>query len=250
MNKWIIILLLISYNNRAQSNLDIINLKKGFTNKEKKVFLKNFPNNFKDFKSVFGWNDKLDKPNVLYDEAKDYIDYFFKLSSKSNLSEDIIIKIASQAKWEEDSVNYFHMNLVNLVENDIRFMKLLEKYNDKDLNAFWYFYFDLEDLIYSSKLYNILDNSMRNKSMFVFNSLKEERRKSNNDHRKVYVYQIFDIDGYSNLRKESNTKSDIIEKLKTNEIVEVLDNSDDWWFILSKNNNIGFIHKSRVKVKK
>jgi|GEM_PF-6454202 len=162
----------------------------------------------------------------------------------------MIIRIASQAKWEADGVNYFHMNLVNLVEDDPKFNELLKILNDKDLNTFWRFYFDKEDLIYSSRLFNVLDEPMKNKSMLVFKTLKKERIKENGTEHKPYKYQIFDNDGYSNLRKNANATSDIIAKLKDGEIVEIFDNTGDWWFIQSKSGKIGFVHTSRIQVKK
>lgn len=250
MNKYLVtFLLLVVHNISAQNNLNIQQLKEGYNTKNNKIFIDNFPNNFKDFKSTFGWNDKLDKPNVLYSEANDFIKYFFELSSNNENCRNRIIKIACQAKWEADAVNYFHMNLVLLVEKDENFDKMLQILDDKDLNEFWRFYFDIENLIYSQKLYTILNASMKEKAMFVFNILKKERSNDSDKHRKLYKYQIFDKDGYSNLRKYGNSKSDVIEKIENNEIINVLDNSKDWWFIQTNKGLVGFVHKSRIKVK-
>jgi len=250
MNKYFIIFLLIATCNiNAQKNSNIQLLKEGYNAKNEKTFIDNFPNNFKDFKSIFGWNDKLDKPNALYSESNDFIKYFFELSLSNDNCKKIIIKIASQAKWEADAVNYFHMNLVLLVENDENFDKILQTLDDKNLNEFWHFYFDIENLIYSQKLYTILDASMKEKSMSVFNILKRERSIDSDKHRKLYRYQIFDKDGYCNLRKYGNAKSEVIEKIENNEIINVLDSSEDWWFIQTNKGLVGFIHKSRIKVK-
>jgi hypothetical protein len=244
-----ILLLSSSYISSAQNNVDLLKLKKSYLEKNKTKFIESFPNNFENFKSVFGWNDKLDKPNVLYSEANNFINYFFELSLNNDSCKKIIIKIATQAKWEADGVNYFHINLVSLVENDRKFDKILETLNDNDINAFWRFYFDIENLVFSSKLYTILGNSMKDKAMFAFNTLRKERASDNDEHEKLYSYQIFDKDGYCNLRKEDNAKSEIIGKLENNEVITVLDNTNDWWFILTKKNIFGFVHKSRIKVK-
>lgn len=82
--------------------------------------------------------------------------------------------------------------------------------------------------------------------MVTFYKLKRERIYNNED-RKLYVYQIFDKDGYCNLRKSDNNKSDIIEKIANNTIVNVLDSTMDWWFIQTKRGSTGFIHKSKLK---
>jgi hypothetical protein len=241
------ILLLFSFTNFSAEGDDPLKLKSAYLNKDEKKFIQNFPQTFRDFKSVFGWNDKADKPNILYSEAYDFINYFFKLSSTNEDCKEIIIKIAKQAKWEADGVNYFHINLVTLVENDKEFNKKLERLNNADINTFWHFYFDIENLVYSPKLYNILDQQMREKAMSVYNTLKKQR--INRNGRNIKAYQIFDKDGYCNLRKSKSVKSDIIEKLENNAVITVLDNRDDWWFVQTKNGLVGFVHKSRINVK-
>jgi uncharacterized protein YgiM (DUF1202 family) len=63
-----------------------------------------------------------------------------------------------------------------------------------------------------------------------------------------YYVKINDSDGYTNLRREKNSVSTILEKVKTGESVEVLDNSDDWWLIKTKSGNKGYIYKTKTKV--
>jgi hypothetical protein len=62
-----------------------------------------------------------------------------------------------------------------------------------------------------------------------------------------YYVKINDSDGYSNIRGGKNSASTVIEKVKTGESVEVLDNSDDWWLIKTKSGNKGYIFKTKVK---
>lgn len=58
---------------------------------------------------------------------------------------------------------------------------------------------------------------------------------------------IVDPDGFTNLRKEKNTSSQILQKIKTGEQVEVLDQNGDWWLVVSKEGKKGYVHKSRIK---
>lgn len=58
---------------------------------------------------------------------------------------------------------------------------------------------------------------------------------------------IWDKDGYTNLRKDKNTSSEILKKLNSGEEIEVLNNSGDWWLIKTKEGRTGYIHKSRIK---
>ncbi|SDQ16897.1 SH3 domain-containing protein [Chryseobacterium soldanellicola] len=58
---------------------------------------------------------------------------------------------------------------------------------------------------------------------------------------------ISDPDGYTNLRKDKNTTSEILQKVQSGEQVEVLDNTGDWCNVKTKEGKIGYIHKSRIK---
>ncbi|WP_160139944.1 SH3 domain-containing protein [Chryseobacterium sp. c4a] len=58
---------------------------------------------------------------------------------------------------------------------------------------------------------------------------------------------ISDPDGYTNLRKDKNTASEVLQKIKSGEKVNVLDQNGDWWLIETKDGKQGYIHKSRIK---
>ncbi|WP_282630092.1 SH3 domain-containing protein [Empedobacter sedimenti] len=58
---------------------------------------------------------------------------------------------------------------------------------------------------------------------------------------------IQDPDGYTNLRKEKNVQSAIIQQIKSGEHIEVLDNSNDWFLVQTKEGKEGYVHKSRIK---
>lgn len=60
-------------------------------------------------------------------------------------------------------------------------------------------------------------------------------------------YIIQDLDGYTNLRKGKNTSSEILQKIKTGEEINVLDKSNDWWYIQTKSGNKGYVYKTKIK---
>ncbi len=70
-----------------------------------------------------------------------------------------------------------------------------------------------------------------------------------------YIYQkesnaifiVQDADGYTNLRKDKNSSSQILQKINTGEQIDVLDQSGDWWLVVSKEGKKGYVHKSRIK---
>lgn len=70
-----------------------------------------------------------------------------------------------------------------------------------------------------------------------------------NNYIKYYNYyvKINDPDGYTNLRKDNNSKSTILEKIKNEENIKVLDNSSDWWLVESKSGKKGYVYKSKIK---
>ncbi|UHO37073.1 SH3 domain-containing protein [Chryseobacterium capnotolerans] len=64
---------------------------------------------------------------------------------------------------------------------------------------------------------------------------------------KYSLNKIADPDGYTNLRKDKNTSSEVLQKVKSGEHIEVLDNTGDWFLVKTKEGKEGYIHKSRIK---
>jgi hypothetical protein len=64
---------------------------------------------------------------------------------------------------------------------------------------------------------------------------------------KYLTNHIEDSDGYTNLRKEKNSSSEVLQKIKSGEHIEILDNSGDWWQVKTKEGKMGYVHKSRIK---
>lgn len=62
------------------------------------------------------------------------------------------------------------------------------------------------------------------------------------------IYKINDPDGFTNLRKDKNTTSSILEKVKNGEIVEVIEQFGDWYLIRTRIGNEGYVYKTKIKV--
>jgi hypothetical protein len=60
-------------------------------------------------------------------------------------------------------------------------------------------------------------------------------------------YTIDDADGFTNLRKESNAKSEILEKVTTRESVEFISQNGDWFLVLTKSGHQGYVFKTKIK---
>jgi hypothetical protein len=77
----------------------------------------------------------------------------------------------------------------------------------------------------------------------VFHTTQENNDKT----AEIKVYYIQDPDGFTNLRKDKNSTSDIIQKIKSGEKIDVLDDSGNWWFIQTKSGNKGYVYKTKIK---
>ena len=64
---------------------------------------------------------------------------------------------------------------------------------------------------------------------------------------KYYKYYISDPDGYTNVREGKSTSSKIIATVDSGLPIRVLDTRGNWWQVMTKDNEIGYIHKSRIK---
>lgn len=58
---------------------------------------------------------------------------------------------------------------------------------------------------------------------------------------------IYDKDGYSNLREGQSIKSNIIETIKSDKKIIILNKKKDWRLVFT-GSNVGYIHKSRIKL--
>jgi hypothetical protein len=81
-----------------------------------------------------------------------------------------------------------------------------------------------------------------------YSSTEKEKSPSKSSFSVIMTYTINDPDGYTNLRKEKNTTSSILEKVKTGESVEVIEQSGDWYLVKTKAGNQGYVHKTKIKV--
>ncbi|MCS4302312.1 SH3 domain-containing protein [Chryseobacterium sp. BIGb0232] len=65
---------------------------------------------------------------------------------------------------------------------------------------------------------------------------------------KIYL-TIIDPDGFTNLRKDKSITSQVLQKIKSGEQIEVTDQNGDWWFVTSQDGKKGYVHKSRIQSK-
>ncbi len=116
------------------------------------------------------------------------------------------------------------------------------------------------DFTNENKGYQLVNNSFQ-KDEKLLERLKKEKFYSYsflNDATQAYLSQsvendtdygiIQDKDGYTNLRKEKNTTSEIIQKINTGEKVEIIESRDaNWYYVKTSKGKEGYVNKSRLK---
>lgn len=102
-----------------------------------------FPNDFKKFKSLYGYEDKgtNTKYGELYSNSDHIIDYdpvyvdFKKYINK-------LINISIGAHWQSDNVSHLQNRIINLFfSRTYIFLNILESKSDSDIESFWNFFF-------------------------------------------------------------------------------------------------------------
>ena len=108
-------------------------------------FFNEFPNTFREFDQLYGYNDKTSKGAILYKDAeKHLLGLFNNLKSiNDTLYYRKIVNIAIGGTWEADAVNFFQYGLINRMESKPGLIVFfLRRMNEKKVKSFWHFYFD------------------------------------------------------------------------------------------------------------
>lgn len=112
------------------------------------LFFDMFPNNFKDFKNLYGYddsyNDNIFRGSPLYSDYTHILDYnILNVSTRDYLYK--IISIALNGRWQGDNVNFLQDKFWDFYKSDTElfFNALVEQCKSKKaLSSFWIFYFD------------------------------------------------------------------------------------------------------------
>ncbi|MBL0737181.1 SH3 domain-containing protein [Flavobacterium sp. GN10] len=218
---------IVVYLNYEKNNL----LNNSFVKNIKKV-----DNYNESFKWHLLWYNNKTKPDVirkkiLQDIANKKPDFIFDLAYFLNNNSNKI--------KEKTDGSLIDATLAFLIEVE------LQHYEDKDLN--------------DNKGYSLLNN------FYIQNPKMLDRFKSQkfygyplidsytkkyllmSEENEVSYGKVIDPDGYTNVRKDKNSTSAIIEKIKSGERVEILDDSENWWLIKTNSGSKGYVYKTKIK---
>ena len=208
----------------------------------------------------------LKKLNIIF-----FIYYFFVVSPILNATEsNLTIKIKTQQQEENPDAKIMLENLAKLKE-----IKELQDYISKTNNksrGVSYIIDSEKQNVDGKDCYRIrtgINGKFRWEGHYIFyvnsKNLKEffiedviegdivfmeiwrdRERKRIEKYKKELRFKIFDNDGYTNLRKEKNTTSSILEKVKTGEAIEILNNKGNWYLVKTKAGNQGYVYKTKI----
>ena len=116
---------------------------------------------------------------------------------------------------------------------------------------------DKEKTGYTGKMIKIQGTYMSKESKLRRNQYREGKYEFKNcclliprkkDKKENVLYgEINDPDGYTNVRKERSSKSDILFKVYKNKRFKIIDNSENWWLIEYKGKQ-GYMYKNRINI--
>ncbi|MDC0202016.1 SH3 domain-containing protein, partial [Flavobacteriales bacterium] len=81
------------------------------------------------------------------------------------------------------------------------------------------------------------------------NQKETNKSKSNITKKESILYgEINDPDGYTNVREEKSSKSEIVFKVYQGEEFEIIDNRDDNWWLIEYDGEQGYIYSDRIDI--
>ena len=208
-----------------------------------------------------------EKNNLLYSfvlnkikALDEYPTYFrFSLLWYNNLSKPEFIR----KKLIQDLFNKNHEFVFNLTNFLFENQGKLDNVNKQQIDATLAYLLDIQLRFYENKDlrdnkgYELLNNFYveNDDIMKRFQNLSFFGYKSIEKFTKIYISNssqitsqgiIQDKDGFTNLRQEKNAASAILEKVKTGSKIKVLDKTDNWWLVITKAGNKGYIFKTKI----
>lgn len=120
------------------------NLTKLYDDKNCKEFIDAFPNTFREFDQLYGFDDEKGG-RILFSQSEVHVSHFFNCAEVSEREKlEKVIKIGVDGKWEEaDSIYMLQNSAYDFIKKNSDVTKeLLDKLPDEKAASFWYFLFD------------------------------------------------------------------------------------------------------------
>ena len=191
-----------------------------------------------------------------FDTEKEFLEFLYKNSNKIKADPDDYFDELSECDL---SNNTLKQKMKILFKNDKNLNQKLKELEEARIftyqGALTNVQANYEQYHYVDGLYfdYLVDRGDLEVKEIILKILKDPKiSKSDKEDIEVYLkayplYYISDPDGYTNVREGKSTSSKILGTVKSGEKIEVLDTTGNWWQVMTKDNEIGYIHKSRIK---
>ena len=192
-----------------------------------------------------------------FDTEKEFLEFLYKNSNKIKADPDDYFDELSE--WDLNN-NVLKQKMKSLFKSDKNLNQKLKELEEARIFTYQgaltnvqanYEQYHYVDGLYFDYLVDRGDLEVK-EIIFILKILKDPKRsKSDKEDIEVYLkyykYYISDPDGYTNVREGKSTSSKIITTVDSGLPIRVLDTTGNWWQVMTKDNEIGYIHKSRIK---
>ena len=196
------------------------------------------------------------KELTISESDKELLEFLYKNSNK--------VKVAPHNyfdelwNWDSDNAT-LKQKMKILFKNNKNLNQKLKELEEARISLYEYALEDVKDeyqqfhYVDGPRFSYLVDKGDLEVKEIILKILKDPKiSKSDKERIEVYLkayphYYISDPDGYTNGREGKSTSSKILGTIKSGETIEVLNNKGNWWQVMIKDNEIGYIHKSRIK---
>ena len=187
---------------------------------------------------------------------KDLLEFLYKNSNKAKMTPSYYFD--ELWNWDSDNAT-LKQKMKMLFKNDKNLNQKLKELEEARISLYEYALEDVKDeyqeyhYVDGPRFSYLVDKGDLEVKKIILKILKDPKiSESDKERIEVYLkayplYYISDPDGYINVREGKSTSSKILGTVKSGEKIEVLDTTGNWWQVMTKDNEIGYIHKSRIK---
>ena len=195
------------------------------------------------------------KELTISESDKALIEFLYKNSNKAKMTPSHYFDELSE--WDLSN-NTLKQKMKMLFKNDKNLNQKLKELEEARIALYEYALEDVKDeyqeyhYVDGPRLEYLVHRGDLEVKEIILKILKDPKiSKSDKENIEVYLkyykYYISDPDGYTNVREGKSNSSKILGTVKSGEKIEVLDTTGNWWQVMTKDNEIGYIHKSRIK---
>ena len=195
------------------------------------------------------------KEPSISESDKALLEFLYKNSNKAKVTPSHYFDELSQ--WDLSNAT-LKQKMKMLFKNDKNLNQKLKELEEARISLYEYALEDVKDeyqeyhYVDGPRFSYLVDKGDLEVKKIILKILKDPKRsKSDKENIEVYLkyykYYISDPDGYTNVREGKSTSSKIIATVDSGLPIRVLEPTGNWWQVMTKDNEIGYIHKSRIK---